>query len=281
MRPPSLLRALERGQSQISAPTSSTVTQSGNVPFREDIVESVIRTTVVVSNSHPSILSPLEMVSGEESCPSSLEALPRARVPMRNRREQTNPQHEVPNLFRQEPLQQNPPRYVEGGILRNGPLVHTPQTMLPNREACWIQTQLRNDQDRPIAFLADPHSWQGSHPSGWSPSDTPELWDNRQSGWISYLEGLPRNFGGPSVFSCGGLPFNPGGGVPGFQGQGSPGPLASLVEVFQDPWLPRRRSPRSLWTPWWRFPWSSCTLYPLAEVPLVHPAPERWFFRSP
>ena len=50
---------------------------------------------------------------------------------------------EVPNLFRQEPSPQNPPRYVEGSILRNDPLAHTPQTMLPNKKACGAQAQLR------------------------------------------------------------------------------------------------------------------------------------------
>ena len=73
---------------------------------------------------------------------------------MRNRREHTNPWQEAPNLFRQELSPQTPSRYVERGILRNVPLVHSPQTMLLNREASGVKTQSRNDQDRPIAVLA-------------------------------------------------------------------------------------------------------------------------------
>ena len=102
MRSPSILRALERGQSLISGPASSAAVQSRNVSLRENIVKSVIRTTVVVINSH--LLKPphLEMVDGNESQPSSLEAFPIARIPMRNRREYTNPQQEVPNPFQHE-----------------------------------------------------------------------------------------------------------------------------------------------------------------------------------
>ena len=61
-----------------------------------------------------------------------------------------------------------------------------PQKMVPNREACGVQTQSGNYQDRLIAVVADPHNWQGSHPSGQSPNDTPESWDNGESGWIPY-----------------------------------------------------------------------------------------------
>ena len=69
MRPPSLLRDLKRAQNWIQGPASSAGAQSGNVTFREDIVESVIRTTAVVTNSHPSIPPPLETVDGDESQP--------------------------------------------------------------------------------------------------------------------------------------------------------------------------------------------------------------------
>ena len=67
MGPPSLLGALERCQNWILGPVSSAGTQSRNVPFSEDIVESVIRTTVAVANNCPSMLPPLETVNGNES----------------------------------------------------------------------------------------------------------------------------------------------------------------------------------------------------------------------
>ena len=91
----------------------------------------------MVTNSHPSIPPPLETVSGDESQPPSLVALPRARILMRNRREYTNPQQEVPNILWQEPSPQNPSRYIEGGILRNTSLVHTPQTILQIMRSVW------------------------------------------------------------------------------------------------------------------------------------------------
>ena len=65
--------------------------------------------------------------------------------------EYVDPWKDVPNLFWQEPLLQNPIRYIEGGILRNAPLVQTPQSMLVNREECGTQVQLRSDQDRLMA----------------------------------------------------------------------------------------------------------------------------------
>ena len=67
MRPSSLSRALGRGQNWVLGPVSSTGTQSRNVPFRKDTVESVVRTTVAVVNSHLSVPTPLEMVIGDES----------------------------------------------------------------------------------------------------------------------------------------------------------------------------------------------------------------------
>ena len=55
LRPPSLLSAVERGQNWIPGHTSSVGAQSDNVPFMEDIVELVIRTTVALTNSCPLI----------------------------------------------------------------------------------------------------------------------------------------------------------------------------------------------------------------------------------
>ena len=71
------------------------------------------------------------------------------------------PQQEVHKLFWQELLPQKQMRYIEGGILRNVPLVQDPQSMLVNREQCGTQVQLRGDQDRQVAALADPSnlSW--------------------------------------------------------------------------------------------------------------------------
>ena len=62
------------------------------------------------------------------------------------------------------------------------------------------------------------------HHSAWSPSGTPESWDNGQLGWVPYYEALPRHFGGLSICSGGGLPYDPGGGPPGFPGRGPTGP---------------------------------------------------------
>ena len=55
--------------------------------------------------------------------------------------EYADPWQEVPNLFQL----QNPARYIEGGILRNGSSVQTPQLMLINREECGTQVQLRSN----------------------------------------------------------------------------------------------------------------------------------------
>ena len=263
---PPLLRALKRGQSWILDPASSTGAQSGNVPFREDIVKSVIRTTVLASHSHPLISPSLEIVNGDKSWPSSQEALPRARVSMRNRREHMNPQQEAPNLFRQEPLLQIPPRYVKGGILRNASLVHTSQMILPNREVCGVQTQSGNGQDRPIAVLADPHSWQGSHPSSHPPSDTPKslLMDN--------LEGIPYQEDKQDIL------------------------LALLFSSVEDPLLTQERVPLVFQVRVLQTPLASqeevpqLPLDPLVEVLLGHldplvdvpgPSLRRWFFRTP
>ena len=50
-----------------------------------------------------------------------------------------------------------------------------------------------------------------SHSSGQSPSDNLESWDKRQPGWLPYHEGLPRCFGGLTIFSGGGPPYDLGG----------------------------------------------------------------------
>ena len=83
IRPP-LWRTLGRGWSQVPDPASSAGNQDRNVPFREDIVESVIRTTVSVANGHPLVPPPFEMANGNESQPSSHETLPRVRISVRN-----------------------------------------------------------------------------------------------------------------------------------------------------------------------------------------------------
>ena len=192
MGPPPLLRALERDQNWVPDPASSAGPQGRNVPFREDMVESVIRTIVSVANNHPSMLPSLETVDGNEPQPSSPEILPRVRSSMRNGMEYVDPWQEVSNLFQQELLLQDPTRYIEGGILRNTLSVQTLHSMLVNREECGTQVQPRSDQDRLVAALAD-HSclnWQGvphslkqmlnhlPHQSSQSCSDTPESWDN-------------------------------------------------------------------------------------------------------
>ena len=100
---PPLSRALGRGQSWALDPTSSAGTQGRSVPFREDIVKSVIRSTVLVANGHPSVPPPLEMVNGDGSQPSSPETLPRIRF-HRKWYGVCGSQQEVPSLFWQEPL---------------------------------------------------------------------------------------------------------------------------------------------------------------------------------
>ena len=51
----------------MSDPVSFVGAYGRNVPLREGIVESVIRTTVSVANGHHSVPSPLEIVNGDES----------------------------------------------------------------------------------------------------------------------------------------------------------------------------------------------------------------------
>ena len=63
MGPPHLSRAPERDQNWIPEPASSVGSQGRNIPFREDIVESPIRTTISVANDHPLVLPPLKMVN--------------------------------------------------------------------------------------------------------------------------------------------------------------------------------------------------------------------------
>ena len=91
------------------SPVSSASTLSGNVPFREDMAKSVIRTTVAVANSCPLIPPPLERVDNKESPPSFPEAHLRTRIPVLNGSKYVGSQQEVPNLFQQEPSLQNPP----------------------------------------------------------------------------------------------------------------------------------------------------------------------------
>ena len=82
--PPSLRRALGGGQNQILAPASSFGSQGRNIPFREDIVEPAVRTTVSVANNHPWVPPPLETAGSNELQSSSLETPPRVRISNRN-----------------------------------------------------------------------------------------------------------------------------------------------------------------------------------------------------
>ena len=66
MGPASLPRALGRGPNQILEPCSSISFQGRNVPFREDVIESAVRTTVLVANSHPAVLPTLELADINE-----------------------------------------------------------------------------------------------------------------------------------------------------------------------------------------------------------------------
>ena len=63
-----LSQAPGRGQNCIPEPTSSIGSQGRNVPFKEDVVESTIRTSVSVANDHPLVPLPLETVDVNE-CP--------------------------------------------------------------------------------------------------------------------------------------------------------------------------------------------------------------------
>ena len=142
--------------------------------------------------------------------------------------------------------------------------------MLINREECWTQVLPRSDQDRPVTAMSDLSylTLQGvpcslgqvpnhlSHHSSQSSSDTPESWDNGQPRWVPYLKGLPRHFGGLSIFSGGRPSYDLGEGFLGFPGRGPLVCLDPMIEVHQTPWLPRRRSPWSAWTTWWRSTWA-------------------------
>ena len=77
--------------------------------------------------------------------------------------EYVNPLLEVPYLFQQKLLLQNPTRYKEGDIPKNAPSVQVPHLMLVNKEECWTQVQPRSDQDRLAAVSTDPSylTWQG------------------------------------------------------------------------------------------------------------------------
>ena len=86
----------------------------------------------------------------------SPETLPRVNISIRNGIEHTETWQEVLNLSQQEPPPRNPTRYMDGGILRKAFSVQTSQLMLVNRGEYGIQVQVRIDQDRPVAALADP-----------------------------------------------------------------------------------------------------------------------------
>ena len=60
---PPLSRALGRGRSWVPDPASSADAQGRSVPFRQDIVKLVIRSTISVANNHPLVPPPLEMVN--------------------------------------------------------------------------------------------------------------------------------------------------------------------------------------------------------------------------
>ena len=51
---------------EIAYPTPSIGSQGRNVPFREDVLESAIKTTVSVANCHPLVSPLLETVDGNE-----------------------------------------------------------------------------------------------------------------------------------------------------------------------------------------------------------------------
>ena len=118
------------------------------------------------------------------------------------------------------------------------------------KKKCSIQNGSGDNQNKPMAVLADPLAWQGTsywtgqrtnnlfHPPGHSPNDTPESWDNRQSGWVLAKRGYQEIL---KVF------------------------LFSLVE---DPLLTPEKVPlisQVCLDPWWRFSWSTRS-------------PRRWFF---
>ena len=84
MGPLPLSRASGRGQNWVPDPASSTGAQGRNFPFREDRVESAIRTTVSVANGCPLVPPLLDMVDNDESQPPSPETLPRIRISSRN-----------------------------------------------------------------------------------------------------------------------------------------------------------------------------------------------------
>ena len=66
MRPPSVFRGLGIGQNQILSPAFSAGAQSRNVLFKEEIVKSVTRTTVVVTNCSSFDTTPFEMFDVDE-----------------------------------------------------------------------------------------------------------------------------------------------------------------------------------------------------------------------
>ena len=159
---PPLSRAPGRGWNWIPVPVSSIGSQGRNVPFRGDMVESAIRTAVLVANGHPSVPPPLETVYINDLQPPSPEILPRVRISVRNGVEHMVTWWEVPRIFWQELPPWNPTRYIEGGVHRNGSSVWVPQSMLVNRVEYGTQVQPRINWDRLVAALANPSylTWQ-------------------------------------------------------------------------------------------------------------------------
>ena len=129
--------------------------------------------------------------------------------------------------------------------------------MLVNGKECWTQVQLRSDQARLVAAMANPSylTWKGiphslgqvlnylSHHSGWSPGDTPESWDNRlprlvptvrdyQGILVVFLPTPVENLQSPRrrspCFPMQRSPWSPLSPV-----GGPPGPTASKKEVLQ------------------------------------------------
>ena len=101
--PPSLSRAPGRGKNWTPEPASSTCSQGRNIPFRKDIIELAIRTTVSVAHSHPLVLTALKTVNVNEFQPPSTETLPRVSISIRNRVEHMETQWQILNLCQQEP----------------------------------------------------------------------------------------------------------------------------------------------------------------------------------
>ena len=126
---------------KIPEPVSSICCQGKNIPFREDIVESAIRATVLVANSHPSVPHPLELVNVDELGSPSPGTLSGVSISIRNGMEYMETLLEVPNLSQQEWPPNNLTRYIDGGVDRNASAVQAPQSMQLNKSEYGIQVQ--------------------------------------------------------------------------------------------------------------------------------------------